>query len=295
MTDPWRDAPFVRHSQLYRDWIDKGGGTWPQPRFEAARKAALAWFDNAPLGASPDDELRRLAEPLGLFREPRNDVRLYPSAEPATDVFMQRVAVDIGAAAADRTDRVVGPWFSELDPRNPAHRRLLVVCTAIRLFAANGPSELSLYHQWCHRKPRPSTADRDRVRAVGIAPLSLWGLDRAVGDRWQLSDLVGLWHRWLPDGPVRLREPAAVAGDARPGDTLAARLVHHDGEWIATQPLIIPGRPPDAAVKEWLRLELAEMRLYNQRLTVEALLRGRGHRLACRAHALAWNNRRDVQ
>lgn len=126
----------------------------------------------------------------------------------------------------------------------------------------------SAFTSWCRSKPRAPTADRARVRAVGLAPWALWRVERAPSGLL-LHDATGLAPAYLPQGPV------TVVGEAPTGEGLAARVVRTDRGWVAHTALSVATLPSEQEIAGWLRDELHQARRFRPEIRIEPLLRHR--------------------
>lgn len=305
-------------------WEDHrmGGGKLRREMYDALATRLLALLDAVQTGAlalseTPDgdrrsvqrrrEDLDQLLNTLRISRRMSVDHRAMepPSPWVPTDDDLARVTTDLcPAAMLEAADRMLGPLADELDPRRPEHRRTqLVVLAAYCFTVADGELDpggqgvdpgQSPFDLWSRRKPLPSVEERAAFRAVERAPWTAWTLVRALGDdRWWVEDIVGIDARRRPDGPVRMIGAAAPLRAPRAGDTLMARLVRTPEGWETRAAIVLPGGPPTARVRSWVRLELVRQRLRDRRLTVDALLRRRGFVLARHLCEWAWHHGDD--
>lgn len=292
--DPFHDEPAARSG--YEDYVARGG-TEDRDRYEHLAKAFIA---DLSAGARPHD-LEMQARVLLVWAPPHNDRRTELPSAPwiPSEGDAARIAADFcPIASAEAADRILGPLALTLDAHTREHRACLLAAFAQHAFllADGAGRELgrsfdpgsSGYDQWIRRKPRPSAERRAAMRAVFRAPYSAWILHRRVGELWVVDDLVGLAAGSVPTEPIDIRVPGLPIREARPGDTLLARLVRGPDGWVAFAPIVIPGGPPRQKVQTWMHAELLRGRLTKRSLTVDALLRRRGHVLARRVCEWAW-------
>lgn len=222
----------------------------------------------------------------------------------ASDADLVRLGADVlPAVGQEAPDRILGPLVDELDVHRPEHRLTLRAALAAACFVvpdgmrAPGtgldPGQTP-FEIWSRRKPLPSPAERAAVRAIERAPWTAWMvLSLPDAQTARLHDLVGIAPSGLPDEPVRLVGTATPFRPLQAGDTLLARVVRGPDGWEARTPIAIPGGPPAVRIRSWVRLELVRQRLGQRTLTVDALLRRRGHVMARRLLEWAWLNRDD--
>jgi len=284
------DHELRTRTDAYQDWGHHTGGAWPRDQWQAQVDAVRERLDQVELGQvpTPDPVLQALIEPLRLLRAIPHDRRSFVATEtlpPLSDIV--RVVTDIHADAGDRPESVLGAWFEQLDARRPEHRAALKVALALRCFAALG-EDLPVVKQWAHEQGTTTVEERARLHAVDRVPQSLWLVLEVHGDQVLLQDAIGLEERWVPNRAATLVEPGWVASPPRAGDTLTARLFPEGDRWLGTCALSVPGQPQPELVRAWLQLEVVRARLVTQRITLEGLLRRRGHVLARRLHDWAW-------
>jgi SAM-dependent methyltransferase len=286
--DPFHDEAPARSG--YADYRH-GGGTLDEARYEAF---AAAFVADMAAGARPE-QLRQRAVDLRVWGRPLPDHRTERpvAAYVPSEADVARIAGDFcPTGAAEAADRVLGPLALGLDIANPDHRATLLAAFAHHAFVlADGlgrpqgrgfdPGK-SGFDQWLRRKPRPFPEQRHAVRAVYRAPLTAWILHRKVPGGWILDDLVGLTPAAVPTGPVQISQMGCPIREARPGDTLLARVLQGPDGWHAFGAIAIPGGPPRQSVQTWMYLELMRGRLTRRSLTVDRMLRRRGHVLARR-------------
>lgn len=313
--DPDPFDPFADQDEPadlgYEDFRRAGGKLAPDAyQRQAARLVALldeALAGRVPLDADARRELGALLNSLRVSRRLTPDRRTQRPVAPAlpSDADLARLTADVlPAVGQEAPDRVLGPLVDELDARRPEHALTLRVAVAAAAFlVADGmraQDEAGLdpgqtpFEIWSRRKPLPTPAERAAVRAVERAPWTVWAVGSAEGDdAFHLRELVGIAPSGLPDAPVRLAGVAAPFRPLRTGDTLLARVVQGPGGWEARAAIAIPGGPPAVRLRSWVRLELVRQRLRQRTLTVDALLRRRGHVLARRLVEWAWIHRDD--
>lgn len=290
----------------YDDFRRAGGKLPPDVYHRQARRLAARLDEvlagRAPLDADTRRELGDLLNSLRISRRLTCDRRTERPIAPTlpSDADLARLTADVHPAVGQEApDRVLGPLVDELDARAPEHALALRVAIAAAAFlVADGmraetdtgldPGQTP-FEIWSRRKPLPSPAERAAVRAVERAPWTAWAVGSPASDAtWHLRELVGIAPAGLPDAPVRLVGVAAPFRALRPGDTLLARVVRGPDGWEARTPIAIPGGPPRVRLRSWVRLELVRQRLRRRALTVDALLRRRGHVLARRLVEWAW-------
>ncbi len=293
-TDPFHDEPPARSG--FEDY-QRRGGTATEEQYERLANELVAALSS---GGRPES-IQQQARALLVWGPARPDRRTeLPPAPyiPKVD-DVARIAADFcPIAATEAADRILGPLALALDPAIPEHRTTQLAALAHHVFMLPDGSGRkvgrsfdpgkSSFEQWLRRKPRPSAAERGALRAVYRAPYSAWILHRQVGDEWILEDLVGLTPPSVPTEPVQIGPIGCPIREARPGDTLLARVVRGPDGWRAFAPIAIPGGPPRHKIQTWVHTELIRGRLTQRSLTVERLLRRRGHVLARRICEWAW-------
>ena len=293
----WQDAPLRGVNDAYADWVEhvEDRPDWDRERWQHQIDQLTRHIALIDAGDREwDDEFEQLSAPLQLLRPLLCDTRVSPDgAAPASLAQIARVATDYLPDAGDRPDWVLGPWFEELDHR-PSHRRALLIALAGHCFMSSGGDRTRALQRWVVNKPQPKQAVRATLRAVDHTPWSLWAVKERVGERWLLSDMVGLSDAWLPKGPVIVDSPGAVTGGLEVGGTLCARVVIHDDGPTAMLGLALPGQPTPELVARWVRLDAARCRLVTQRVRLETMLRRRGHVLVRNAHCWAWSQANPI-
>jgi SAM-dependent methyltransferase len=286
--DPFHDEPPARNG--YADY-QHAGGTLDEARYQALSTAFVA---DMAAGARPE-QLRQQALELRVWGPALPDHRTERPVAPyvPSEAQMARIAGDFcPTGAAEAADRVLGPLALGLDVTRPGHRATLQAAFAHHAFAlADGSGRpkgrgfdpgKSAFDQWLRRKPRPLSRQRHAVRAVYRAPFTAWILHRRVPGGWILVDLVGLNPSARPTEAVQISQIGCPIREARPGDTLLARVLQGPDGWHAFGAIAIPGGPSRQSVRTWMYLELMRGRLTQRSLTVDRLLRRRGHVLARR-------------
>lgn len=292
--DPFRDEPPAVSG--YADYVARGG-TLDEAQYLRLSSAFVA---DLIADTRPESLIRQAKELLVWFSirsDHRTELPVAPYVPSLGDAA--RIATDFCPIAANEAaDRVLGPLAAGLDPTDPAHRATLLAAVAQHAFmlpdgggrsAQSGfdPGK-SAYDQWALRRPRPNAEERAAMRAVFRAPYSAWILHRRVGDKWILDDLVGLTPASVPGEPVHIGEVGAPLREPRAGDTLVARVVRGPDGWVAFGGIVLPSGPPRRKIKTWVHVELLRGRLNHRSLTVDRLLRRRGHVLARRVCEWAW-------
>lgn len=295
----------------YDDFRQAGGKLAPEAYERHARALSTLLDDllagRVPLDAAARRELDDRLNSLRISRKLTFDRRT-PRPAAATlvsDADLARLTADVlPAVGQEAPDRVLGPLTDELDARRPEHALTLRVAIAAACFlvadgerAEGGPGldpGQTPFEMWSRRKPLPSPAERAAVRAIERAPFTAWHVVAVHPDgRLTLRELVGIAPTGQPDEPVRAVGVAAPLRPLRAGDTLLARVVLGPDGWETRTPLAVPGGPPRVRVQSWVRLELVRQRLRLRALTVDALLRRRGHVLSRRLVEWAWLHQDD--
>jgi hypothetical protein len=198
-----------------------------------------------------------------------------------------RLATDyLPALGQDAPDLIYGPWSDELVAIRPRDRALLVRAMAIAGVETIQGSPFSGAEMWARNNITPSVEDRARVRMVSDVPLGLWRIDSREGNRTTLTDLLGLDQAYLPHAPILLLECLSVYNCE--GPYLLARVGWTPGGWQAHLPLALPAIPSLELIRAWLHRELLHARLRSRKITLERLLKRRGHVLIRRLHEGLW-------
>lgn len=282
-------TPEPRHLDLEAAWADYASvcGPWtPRPRadIEADTLATAAAIDDAwatgEVGALPE-----LAAALGIDG-PLTSLRHYPcDAEPAEAHVLARLGADLDPAVGNHApDRLLGPWTTLL--QLPRDEHLLQVAMAAGALMQVEEQPFTPLRMWTRRKPVPSRALRERLRAVAHAPCTAWPVLAIDATHATLGPGVGAP---APSGPVDVSRVARLPeGPAlRAGDTLAGRVVEAPSGPHACLAIAVPGAVPEAA-PAWLDLLLMEHRLTDRRAGPRDVLRQRGHVLVRRVVEAAW-------
>lgn len=177
---------------------------------------------------------------------------------------------------------ILGPWADQVDVRVPMHRAALIAAVATAATLRHR-GESSPLRRWAARasKRDPSLGD---LRAFARAPLALWTLEEAVGDRWLVRDRSGLDAPWVPREPVRLDRIGGVDGGARVGSWIGARLVRRSDGPVACAGWVLPDGLDAARAEARVAALVEERRLACDHEPVAGILAREGHRLVAWAH-----------
>ncbi len=196
-----------------------------------------------------------------------------PAARVASTEDLARIAADqCPDASAEAADWFFGPWADTALPRS-------ALAMALANHGLTDRAGETSAERWL---TEATPEDRAAVRAAGRAPLGLWRITRAVGDRVWLEDRIGLAPGWAPDGPVRWEDA---------GPSLIGRAVPTAAGWVLTAATALPTDPPRAQVERWTGHALAIARERRPQVTIESALARHGDTLCRAAFSHAWGVR----
>jgi len=206
---------------------------------------------------------------------------------------LARLATDyLPALGQDAPDLLYGPYSDELDAKRPRQRALLLRSIALAGIDTIQGSPFSGAELWTRSNITPSVEDRARVRMVSDVPLGLWRIDSIENHHAVLCDLLGLDEAFLPGGPTLVRDCLSVTDCD--GPYLLARVSWTPSGWMAHLPLALPAIPPIELIQSWLQHEALHARLRSRKITLEGLLKRRGHVLIRRLHEWLWLRREQA-
>jgi len=275
--DPFRD-PW---------WDESAAGRKLRPVADPeAADAFLALLERVESGLAGAAEIEGAARRLGVWGPVRRDGRTVPVVAdrvPAEHEVV-RMGTDLNPALGNEApELVLGPWAATLDPGAPHHRRATRMAMAHCTYGALDGAQLSPFVVWCRRRPPPPLPERLAFRAIAHAPVGLYRL-RQVGERYELHDLLGLGGSW---SGVVMTDPGWV--DV-PGEVCVARVVRSAAGPVAVMGLLLPKAPPTPLLRTWLHLDLLRSRVHHRGITLDVVLRKRGHVLVRRVHEWWWHH-----
>jgi hypothetical protein len=280
--DPYGDLHWEVLGLGYRDYLASEG--------ELARAAyeALAqeYDDRVCAGQTelPDALIEQLRLRPSILLNPVSPNEPY---SPIDTEELARLATDFQPALGqDAPDLIYGPFCDEMDANQPPDRALLLRAIALAGMEHIQGSPFSGAEMWARSHITPSVEDRARVRMISDVPVSLWRIESQRDAHATLADQLGLRAEFLPDRPVLLADCMSVT--KAQATHLIARVGRTPSGWTAHFPLTLPSIPPLEAINQWLRTELLRARLRVRRITLERLLKRRGHVLIRRLHEYLW-------
>jgi hypothetical protein len=287
LDDPHSDIHWELVGYGYEDYR-ANGGRLPQAEYEVLGRQ----FDKQ-IRAGTIEFDKQTVEALCLT--PPFLLPAVPPQEPFTPMDsadIVRITTDfLPSLSQDAPDLVLGPWRDELNPAIPHDRRLLLRALTIAGVETIQGSRFSGAEMWARSNITPSAEARAQLRMVSDAPHSLWHIKRVEDGQATLEDLIGLDPSYLPPGPVRIRDTLSVSDCD--GPYLLARVAYTPTGWEAHLPLALPAVPAEEQIHKWLQQEMWHARLRTRKLTLERLLRRRGHVLIRRLHEWLWLRQDD--
>lgn len=271
--DPWAGDEALPDSFSYQNYLDFGGAQTPlaEEDHAAADREFLSVYRDVTDGRAPFSAIEAPARRVGIWGPARHDRRpLDPAPFAVADEFLadhvEDWVPDVGLQAPDR---VLGPWAD-----GPLSPRLRVLAAAAVAFSPWVEPGVTPAERICRSKPKLPKPYRAALRAIGLAPPMVWGVE---GER--LSPLLPLTPLACPPGPVRgLPEAPAVVG----------RAVPCDEGWFLAAGIPLPGLPPRAGLTRRIFLELLRIRRTERRSTWEDVLRRRSEVVYRTALSWAW-------
>lgn len=213
---------------------------------------------------------------------------------PITTEELARLATDfLPALGQDAPDLIYGPFSDELDATLPGDRALLLRSIALAGMEQIQGSRFSGAEMWARSHITPSVEARARVRMISDAPVGLWRVESREHDHAILTDMLGLRSDFLPKGPVLLDGALSVTQTA--ANYVIARVGWTPTGWTAHLPLTVPTIPGPEPINQWLHTELMHARLRVRKITLERLLKRRGHVLIRRIHEALWLNQEEAR
>ncbi len=228
---------------------------------------------------------RGLAEALAVPWQPEPWLGPEPVAAPVAKApVLARIAGDVSPTAMEEAPLLLlGPWAWQVRMEDPCERSALVNAVAEVAHMIHPGQRRSPLRTWLRSPPRAAQHLRDQVQRLRQSPMAPYRVVEGPGGL-HLQALLPLAARHLPEGPVDLSALGGVAGPARPGRDVWARVVLTPEGWTAAQGFVLPGE----LSAEWLegtwRPVALQRLLLNRVVRAGEVLRDDGWWMVAMAH-----------